>query len=95
MDKREYYEYLKTPEWAWKRKAKWKQQGWKCKDCGLFLPGSGTKGEVHHETYDRLGQELLQDLVGLCEYCHHQRHFGESKMQQMEREFDEFFRNRK
>jgi 5-methylcytosine-specific restriction endonuclease McrA len=30
---------------------------------------------------------LLQDLVGLCEHCHHARHFpGDSKMGNIEKE---------
>jgi len=33
-----------------------------------------TPDQVHHLTYERLGCELLTDLVGLCADCHHRTH---------------------
>jgi 5-methylcytosine-specific restriction endonuclease McrA len=30
--------------------------------------------EVHHLTYERLGEERLTDLVALCRSCHEREH---------------------
>ena len=30
--------------------------------------------EVHHRTYERLGEELASDLTVLCNRCHHVHH---------------------
>lgn len=55
----------------------------RCVDCGRS-PGhtdprirSGNRTrylEVHHLTYERLGAELLEDVVTLCQRCHSLRH---------------------
>ncbi len=41
----------------------------KCRLCD-----STEKLHVHHLTYERLGNERLQDLVTLCELCHSDQH---------------------
>lgn len=68
--KERYYEYLKSPEWDVKRKAKLKEADYKCQLCN----GNGTKIAVHHRTYDRVFNELLADLIALCEPCHQKFH---------------------
>jgi len=60
-----YAEYLRTPEWARKRRLAIKKADFRCERCG-----SAVNLEVHHLTYDRLGHELLTDLVVLCHNCH-------------------------
>lgn len=58
-----YAKYMNSPEWAKKRAEYWAFYGYSCKakDC------EATKDlHVHHHTYDRLGNERLSDLVGLC-----------------------------
>lgn len=68
---RRYESYINSKAWAKKRQQYWKEFGRSCKvaDCGA------TAGlHVHHHTYDRLGEELMSDLVGLCEQHHDQVH---------------------
>src|SRR6266581_4708000 len=58
--------YMKTAKWKKKRKAKLDQAGRRCEQCGSVTGGM----DVHHKTYDRLGNERLEDLVVLCVRCH-------------------------
>jgi hypothetical protein len=60
-----YKVYLETTHWNKTRKRILKFDGWKCVKCG-----SKKSLKVHHRTYERLGQELLEDLVTLCSVCH-------------------------
>jgi hypothetical protein len=36
---------------------------------------------VHHKTYERLGNELIEDCQVLCEQCHYKLHGRDSKNQ--------------
>lgn len=36
--------------------------------------------DVHHKTYDRIGDELLDDLVLLCKSCHKAQHGKHGKL---------------
>lgn len=60
-----YSEYLRSPEWQEKRKKALRFAGFKCQLCN-----SAERLNVHHRTYERLGQELLGDLITLCNDCH-------------------------
>jgi hypothetical protein len=60
-----YAGYLKTPEWQEKRKKALRFASFKCQLCN-----SGERLNVHHRTYERLGQELMGDLITLCNDCH-------------------------
>jgi hypothetical protein len=67
---RAYLEYLESDEWKAKRAAKLAEVGGKCEkwtakdcDCAGLL-------QVHHKNYDRLGHELMSDLMVLCEHHH-------------------------
>lgn len=62
----DYTEYLRTRHWA-KTKREVAAQFNGVPDC---VCGSDTSLNLHHLTYDRLGQELLRDLVFLCRTCH-------------------------
>jgi len=53
-----YKEYLQTPHWKHLRQDKVRAAGHKCQLCNR---GSVTFN-VHHRTYDRLGEELDEDL---------------------------------
>jgi hypothetical protein len=68
-----YHEYLRTPEWRRARAAAILRAGGSCS-----LDVTHTNGlEVHHRTYERLGEELASDLTVLCRACHrihHQEH---------------------
>ncbi len=48
------------------RKAKLAEAHGLCQKCGS---GSGRR-EVHHKTYERVGNERLDDLIVLCPECH-------------------------
>jgi hypothetical protein len=65
-----YEEYLKTAAWAEKRKAAKKRANYRCQTCGV----SHRKINAHHNTYERLGDELPSDLLVLCEPCHRTFH---------------------
>jgi len=79
MTREEYEAYLLTP--AWKEKREWALRcaDHTCADCG-YRPGSNwpTPGpkhlEVHHLNYDHVGEELVRDLLVLCDECHEIRH---------------------
>ena len=76
-----YYKYLQSPEWKKKRQEALNYYGSKCFICGIEAGGS--KGidiwgnnyfcvlEIHHMTYQDLGQERMEDLIPLCKQkCH-------------------------
>lgn len=60
-----YAEYLKTDHWQHMRAVAREYYGDSCRLCP-----SNDHLEVHHRTYDRLGCELLADLIVLCHNCH-------------------------
>ena len=60
-----YNEYLNSEAWNIRRRKVWKRCGGICEGCGE-LPVT----EVHHLTYTHIGNELLYELVGLCDTCH-------------------------
>ena len=68
-DKRSFWEkYLRSPQWKARRDARLRAVGYKCERCGINGPSA--RLEVHHLTYDRLGNELPSDLSVLCPRCH-------------------------
>ncbi len=65
-----YEEYLLTPEWLATRKRIIKRDHYECQGCHI----RNVVFNVHHYTYIRLGEELDEDLVTLCEECHKELH---------------------
>ena len=66
-----YQDYLMSDEWEVKRERVltfWKHR------CALCY--SDIDINVHHRTYERLGHELLTDLIPLCAECHKNFHAG-------------------
>lgn len=60
-----YRAYLLTDEWKRRRAIKLRQAGHRCQLC------NGTGGlDVHHRTYERAGNERIDDLIVLCRSCH-------------------------
>lgn len=61
-----YKEYLRTPDWKRRKEDILRTAGYRCQAC------SNTSGplDVHHNTYDNLGEELDRDLIVLCRDCH-------------------------
>lgn len=60
-----YADYLKSEAWNVRRQWKLDSAGHRCQVCN-----SSDKLQVHHRTYDRIGQEKEFDLVVLCDNCH-------------------------
>jgi 5-methylcytosine-specific restriction endonuclease McrA len=64
-----YDDYMKSEEWQAKREKVLIFWGRRCALCN-----SPDNVQVHHRTYDRLGQELITDLIPLCKVCHDRHH---------------------
>lgn len=60
-----YNQYLKTDKWRKKRAAVLERAKGLCEGCR-----SKEATQVHHLTYDRVGNEMLFDLVAVCDECH-------------------------
>lgn len=82
MTKFKYHLYLNSEKWKAIRAAVLARDGGKCRSC-YHREGepTGVVGlrrsrkqptvlEVHHLTYQRVGHELLHDLILLCQVCH-------------------------
>lgn len=69
MDKKEYSDYLESDEWKARRDYRLKKDGYRCAICG-----TGKNLQVHHITYERVKNELIDDLVTVCESCHNGIH---------------------
>ena len=59
-----YRDYINSPQWKAKREAVLTRDKHTCRRCGQAAT------EVHHKTYDHLGQEPYCDLESLCAECH-------------------------
>lgn len=69
-----YDEYPRSA--AWKRvreRVRRRARGW-CERCKV-----GKRADVHHLSYERLGNELPEDLVAVCRPCHEFLHGVHSK----------------
>lgn len=64
-----YRAYLHSKEWKAKRQQLFKERGKKCEICG-----DTNQLEIHHITYDRLYNELSEDLLIVCNPCHSNLH---------------------
>ena len=61
----DYQLYLRSPEWREKRELVMKRAGRMCEGCAR-KPAA----QVHHLTYAHIRNELLFELVALCDGCH-------------------------
>lgn len=68
-DREKYNLYLCSREWAEKREAVRKRAGGICERCRIHPMTA-----VHHLTYARKYNELLEDLQANCGYCHQFTH---------------------
>lgn len=64
-----YSVYIKSRQWQEKRDARLRLDRYRCQMCG-----TAKNLNVHHITYERLGNEDMSDLVTLCQNCHEQAH---------------------
>lgn len=63
-----YTKYMQTQTWKLKRERALIRSNFKCELCGFDA------SEVHHLTYERLGDESVDDLQALCFKCHWEAH---------------------
>jgi hypothetical protein len=61
-----FAEYRMRPEWQARRSATLARAGYRCQVCGE----RDVRLDVHHNTYERYGDESTFDLVVLCSGCH-------------------------
>ena len=64
-----YNEYLMSDEWAEKRALALMQCKGICVGCGV-KPAT----QVHHFSYNNVGDEFLFELAGVCDECHERIH---------------------
>lgn len=64
-----YYEYLASSAWGVKRAKVIERCRNVCEGCA-----GAPVAQVHHLTYAHVGNELLFELVGLCDRCHEIAH---------------------
>lgn len=60
----EYRDYIASPAWQQKRRSILAAANYRCQECGAQAT------DVHHVTYERLGNEQPSDLRALCRPCH-------------------------
>jgi 5-methylcytosine-specific restriction endonuclease McrA len=65
-----FAEYRVQPEWQARRTATLARVGYRCQVCGE----RDARLDVHHNTYDRYGDENAFDLTVLCAGCHERFH---------------------
>ena len=65
MDKSEYHRYLASREWALLKEQLRKRSKGRCERCW-----EGKYESTHHVTYERVGNEALDDLLAVCSACH-------------------------
>jgi len=65
MDKSQYQQYLASPRWGEKRKVVRGRSSQLCERCY-----GAEQTATHHLTYERVGSEDFDDLLGVCERCH-------------------------
>lgn len=65
MNRSERHRYYASREWAILKEQVRDRSGGRCERCKV-----ADCEQTHHLTYERLGNELLEDLQGLCAPCH-------------------------
>ena len=68
--KENYIQYLETDHWKSVRENKLKEANYKCQLCSK----KDIELHVHHNTYENIGNEEMNDLIVLCKYCHSRFH---------------------
>lgn len=69
--KQRYQEYLRTEYWRQLKEKMRELAKGRCEDCGLHE--NIVALQLHHQCYDRIGQEEESDLRLICEECHERR----------------------
>lgn len=69
-----YQEYLKSDHWLRFRQHVLFSANNRCQLCNRNGGYGGVTLNVHHRTYENLGNESVRDVVVLCQNCHHTFH---------------------
>lgn len=70
-----YREYLSSPGWQRRRAVVIRLARYTCQECGWNVYARrGRWLEVHHLSYERIGDELVGDVRVLCNHCHAAEH---------------------
>ncbi len=70
-----YRDYLASEGWRRRRGVVIRLARWTCQRCGWNVYAKpGRWLEVHHRSYERLGDELVGDVEVLCSVCHAAHH---------------------
>jgi 5-methylcytosine-specific restriction endonuclease McrA len=69
-----YNEYLSSNKWKEKRKLVLERDRYICQGCGV-----AAANQVHHLTYTHVTDELLFQLVSVCQDCHLKIHNKETR----------------
>jgi 5-methylcytosine-specific restriction endonuclease McrA len=67
--RREYQEYLQSNAWAERHTLVIERAGGICEGCR-----KAAAEQVHHITYEHVGNEFLWELVAICRTCHGRAH---------------------
>jgi hypothetical protein len=65
MKPAEYQRYLASREWAVLKEAVRQRSKGVCERCHF-----NKHEQTHHLTYERIGREVIDDLLGVCSICH-------------------------
>lgn len=74
----DYRKYLATKDWKQTRAYRVALAGGRCEECG-----ADRVLQAHHNTYDRVEREMLDDLDVLCRPCHMREHGTQPKERPM------------
>jgi 5-methylcytosine-specific restriction endonuclease McrA len=66
LRKMPFADYRMQPEWQARRSATLARAGYRCQTCGE----NDVRLDVHHNSYERYGEENTFDLIVLCDRCH-------------------------
>ncbi|MCO5210449.1 MAG: HNH endonuclease [Caldilinea sp.] len=64
----DYYTYIRSDGWRMKANQAKQRSGYRCQVCNRHA--SDVQLDAHHRTYERLGNELPEDITVLCHDCH-------------------------
>lgn len=70
FDYKKYEHYLRTDKWKGFKSEIVNVRGQMCERCGVQTTGL----DLHHLTYERLFNELPEDVQLLCKTCHRREH---------------------
>lgn len=79
---RRYHRYIYSRAWRIRRQQEIRRADHCCEFCGYQVGSMEDMRDchlqVHHLSYERLGDEAQEDLIVLCNYCHDDVHDYES-----------------